>query len=86
MHVYTLVGLKNRMELLSIIKTLDYSFVSRIKRACIRSIGLELDYAFCACSRFIPGAISRKNKEKTRNSDLFKKVAKKMEEAGVLPM
>ncbi|CAL8373208.1 unnamed protein product [Arctogadus glacialis] len=92
---------------------------------------MESDYAFCACSTFFPGAVSRKYKEtiaerrknsittmagssssskthfwseketrfmlnqlkdmhilqfmdgrKTRNGDLFKKIAKKMEEAG----
>ena len=65
MHVYTLVRLKsNRIGLLTVgLRPLDYSIDSRIKRACIRSIRLETDFAFGACSRSFPGAVSGKYKE-----------------------
>ena len=44
MHVYTLVG------------PLNYSIHSHINRACMHEIGLESDFAFCACLRFLlPG-------------------------------
>ena len=58
-------------------------------------LSIVSETAFCACSRSFPGAMSRKQKEtvvvlslpsETRKGDLFKKVAQKMEEAGVVSM
>ena len=57
-HVYTLVCLKlDRIGFLTVrLKHLDYSIDSRITCACIRSIRLDSDFAFCAGSRFFsPG-------------------------------
>ena len=54
MHVYTWVWLKSdRTGFLIVgLKHLDYSIDSRITHACIHSIRLDSDFAFCAGSRF----------------------------------
>ena len=61
MNVYTLVRLKSNLIGYSQIvklRPLDNSIVSQVKRACIRLIEFELDFAFC--TEFSPGAVSQK--------------------------
>ena len=65
MHVYILVWLKSDQIgfLIVGLKHLDYSTASRITRACIHSIRLDLDFVFCTGSRFFfpgPWAESRR--------------------------
>ena len=45
------------------ITALDYLIDSHIKRACVRSIQLESDFAFCACFRFRLSATSTTSKD-----------------------
>ena len=54
MHAYNLVGLKSDRtgSLIVGLRPLDYLIDSRIIHARIHSIGLESDFAFCACSTF----------------------------------